>query len=338
MASGKQLNMSSIRERLSPDTRIKVLFDGDEQPRFVLGYWSIRGLAAPLRAMLSAAQVDHEIILYDLTEDEGHGWQMATYAADKQWLKDEYDCFVNLPFLVDTKGDMVLSHTNAIFNYLGRELKMNGKDEIQQAKVEEMLCEIMDLRDKMVHFVYSTECSVPQAEALLKTAKVHLRKFEHHLAQTYPDYFKSLMADESNGPKTSEQAKDGICHLIPGCFTTPDFHLWEMLDQYAGLASTYGLPLWGEKGDEKAKVINYQARPDVKPSDRPFPYLEEFMSNFMLLPENKSYVESYLHKELPCNNCPGSFASCEKSFKKYTRGQLAPWRAKGEVTFRYTKI
>lgn len=332
--------MASIRDRLKPDTMVKVLFgeDGKEDPpRFVIAYWSIRGLAAPLRAMLSAAQVNHEVCLYDLTEGEGQGWDMHTYAADKNWLKEEYNCFMNLPFLVDNKRNIVLAQTNAIFNYLGRELNMNGKDEIQQAKTEELLCELMDLRDKMVHFVYQTDGSVPEAEALLKKAKAHLRKLEHHLEKTYPDHFMNMQASESNGPKTSEQAKQGVCHLLPGCFTAPDFHLWEMLDQYTGLAKTYGLPLWADNGEEKSTVVNYQARPDVKPSDRPFPYLEEFKTSFMLLPENKPYAASYLQTELPCNNCMGSFASSPENFKKYVRGQPAAWRKKGEVTVQYPK-
>lgn len=64
--SKKKQKMSSIRERLAPDTRLKIHFEGNskDKPRFLVAYWSIRGLGAPIRAMLHAAQVDHEVGTY----------------------------------------------------------------------------------------------------------------------------------------------------------------------------------------------------------------------------------------------------------------------------------
>ena len=344
--------MESIRDRLKPDTMLKISFDSneagdtnsalntsDEAPRFIIGYWSIRGLGAPIRAMLSAAQVDHQVALYDLTEAPGDSaWEMKAYAADKQWLRDEYDCFMNLPFLVDTKRDLVLAQTNAIFQYLGRELKMEGKDAVEQAKIDEMLCEIMDLRDNMVAFVYRSSGTKEEAQAMLKRANANLGKFESHLAKNYPDYFKTLEPQSGKEPMTGAQAKGGIAHLIPGSFTAPDFHLWEMLDQYEGMCRTFGFPLWAEGGDEQNTSIDFQSRPDVKPEERLYPHLEEFKNTFVLLPENSHYIGSYLHKEIPCNNCMGKFASCFKDFRQYTRGQDAPWRKKGEVGVQYKKV
>lgn len=339
--------MTSIRDRLNPDTMLKISFDDAKDasssdnrgtPRFVIGYWSIRGLGAPLRAMLSAAQMDHDVALYDLTESiDSDGWDMQNYKEDKKWLKEEYDAFMNLPFLVDTKLDLVVSQSNAIFQYLARELKMEGKDAGEQGKIDEMLCETMDLRDNMVAFAYKSSGTKEEAEAMTKTAQASLRKFECHLAQQYPDYFKSLDVKERNGPMSSAQAKGGIAHLIPGSFTAPDFHLWEMLDQYEGMCKVLGLQFWANQGDDQSTCIDFQCRPGVKSQDRLYPHLEAFKSTFMLLPENAHYFGSYLHREIPCNNCMGSFASCFKDFRRYTRGQDAPWRKKGEVLVKYTK-
>lgn len=286
--------------------------------------------------MLHAAQVNHEVALYDFKE-AGDGWEMKSYADDKKWLKEEYDPFMNLPFLVDSKKEMVLAQTNSIFQYVARELNMVSKDEVEQAKIDEMLCEVMDLRDKMVNFVYGSQGTEKEAAALAKEAKAHLGKFEAHMAKQYPNYFKNLDSKEANGAKTSAQAKEGVAHLIPGKFTAPDFHLCEMLDQYEGLCKTFGFPLWAESGDEQTTTINFQARPDVKPEDRLYPYLEEFRTCFMMLPENIEYYDSYLHKDLPCNNCTGTFASCFKEFRRYTKGQDAPWRGKGVVEVKYKK-
>lgn len=343
----KKAKTMSIRERLEPDTRLKIFFDSDDNdkqndeiPRFIIGYWSIRGLGAPIRAMLSAAQVDHEVVLYDLMEAPGDsGWDMKSYLKDKAWLREEYDEFMNLPFLIDTKKDIVLAQTNAILRYLGRELNMvDSKDEVQLAKIDEMLCELMDLRNKMVGFAYHSGASKEEAQEMMKKAKAHLRKFDSHLAKQYPQYFKKMEPKESNGAKTSDQAKEGIAHLIPFSFTAPDFHLWEMLDQYEGLCRCYGLPFWADGGEEDITAVNFQSRPDVEPEDRLYPYLEEFRNTFMLLPENAPYVASYLHKEIPCNNCPAKFASCFVDFRPFTRGQDAPWRKKGDVIVRYKKV
>ena len=336
----KKLKMASIGERLSPDTMLKISFgpEGEETTeRFIFGYWSIRGLAAPIRAMLSAAQIGHAVAMYDLIEDEGSGWEMTTYAADKKWLREEYDCFMNLPFLIDTKHELVLAQTNAIFQYLARELKMEGKDVVEQAKIDEMLCESMDLRDKMVGFAYGSDGTKEAAEAMLKRAKVHLRKFDAHLARKYPDYFQNLDPNRGKDPMTTAQAKGGVAHLIPGSFTAPDFHLWELLDQFEGLCKSFDFPFWAEVGDEHNTAFDFQSRPDIMPADRLYPHLEAFKSTFMLLPENSHYIGSYLHKDLPCNNCSGTFAS-SSGFRPYVRGQDAPWRKRNEVVIQYQKL
>lgn len=338
MSDPKKQKMASIRERLKPDTLLKVTFEGKEEPpRFLIAYWSIRGLGAPIRSMLHAAQTNHEVALYDCKEDPGSdtAWNMKSYVEDKKWLREEFDAFMNLPFLVDSERGIVLAQTNAIFQYLARELGMVGKDEVEQAKIDEMLCEAMDLRNKMVGFAYGSSGSEEDAKAMLKNAKAHLRKFEAHMASQYADYFKTMEPKEGNGAKTSAEAKDGIAHVIPGKFTAVDFHLWEMLDQYEALCKTFGFPLWAEEGEEKATTINFQARPDIKPADRLYPYLEEFRSCFALLPENVDYLESYLHKEIPCNNPSAKFASCFNEYRRYVRGQEAPWRNKGVVEVKY---
>lgn len=279
------------------------------------------------------------VALYDLTEAPGDsGWEMNSYAADKKWLRDEFDPFMNLPFMVDSKREMVLAQTNSIFQYLARELGMVSKDAVEQAKSDEMLCEIMDLRNKMSTFAYGSEGTKDDAQKLLSGAKAHLRKFEAHLAKQYPDYFKNLTVDKESGDKTSAQAKDGIAHLIPGQFSAPDFHLSEMLDQYEGLCKTFGFSLWAEKGDDQTTTVNFQARPDVNPEDRLYPHLEEFRTCFMMLPENVEYFESFLHKEIPCNNCSAKFASCFKEYRQYTRGQEAAWRKKGVLEVQYKKM
>ena len=87
-----------IQDRLRPDTIVKVTYnDQGEDPRFITGYWSIRGLGAPIRMILSAAQVNHWIVMYDVTEEGETGWSKETWLNDKEWIRDGYNCLANLP-------------------------------------------------------------------------------------------------------------------------------------------------------------------------------------------------------------------------------------------------
>lgn len=78
-----------IKDRMKPDTTFKIFY-GDHledlhNPRFILGYWSIRGLGAPLRMMLSAAETNHWAVLYDMEEKEDGSWGCESFMKDKVW-------------------------------------------------------------------------------------------------------------------------------------------------------------------------------------------------------------------------------------------------------------
>eukprot|EP00957_Ditylum_brightwellii_P155336 11824964-Ditylum_brightwellii.AAC.1 len=75
---------------INADTSISVRFDEvEEAPRFAVGYWSIRGLGAPLRMMLSAAKINHDIYMYDIVEDgDNDGWT-SSYFQTKKSLQTE---------------------------------------------------------------------------------------------------------------------------------------------------------------------------------------------------------------------------------------------------------
>lgn len=144
--------MAHLKDRLKPDSTYKVAYGDDldslENPRYIIAYWSIRGLASPLRMMLTAAQVNHWVIFYDVKEIPDGKWSKDSYLHDKSWLKEEYNPLMNLPFLVDCANDTVISQTNAIFTFLGRELNMLGSNSQDQTICEELLCEVMDIRKK----------------------------------------------------------------------------------------------------------------------------------------------------------------------------------------------
>lgn len=295
---------SSIIAKLKPNTTVKVTFGTsnnkdavDEEPRFVVGYWSIRGLAAPLRMMLCAAKVNHWVAMYDVTESPEGGWNLESWYQDKAWLRDEHNPLMNLPFLIDTKyGDTtIINQTNAIFAYLGRELNMLGSNRLETIKCEELLGEVMDIRNAMTRFVYSSPSpSEPVSVQLASHVAVALgnfEKLEHHLATKYPE------------PNTD------ICYLVGDKLSAPDFHLWEMLVQYETLFLTYGFT----------------------PFFQTMPHLGKFRRGFAGLRENQFYQNSFLGRELPFNNLSARFGSTAgpRAGAAYVRGQATPWHNRG---------
>lgn len=299
-----QLTLTPIKDRLKPDTTVKICYgykkEDLDNPRFLVGYWSIRGLGAPLRMMLSAAKVNHWVVLYDVTEKDGGSWDKAAYMNDKEWLKKDHNSFMNNPFLVDCENDdRVISQTSAIFAYLGRELDMLGSSKQETSKCEELLCEIMDLRNLMVQFAYhgDSKGGKQDAEKLVSGGAANiLDKVEMHLEKEYPNALK--------------EDKTKICHLVGFRNSAPDFHLWEMLAQFGGLCRFYRL--------------------EQLYSDSIRPYLCAFKENFGSLPENAAYLGSALIN-LPNNNPYARFGSDPVTLGKYFRGQAAPWKKQGII-------
>jgi glutathione S-transferase len=298
--------MVAIKDRLKPDTTVKIGYGdgGIENPRFIIGYWSIRGLAAPLRMMLSAATVNHWVVMYDLKEEGDSSWSKEAYLVDKEWLRKEYNPLMNLPFLVDCeKDDRVICQSNALFTYLGRELAMLGSNEQETYQCEELLCEIMDLRNLMVGYVYQggdASKAKEDAEQLVTSGGLPciLDKLEMCLKRKYPNKEEK---DIHNRPE--------IRNLVGEQCSAPDFHLWEMLDQLQGLTTYYNLT--------------------SACSDRP--NLTSFQKNFRNLQENAAYVQSQMHHSLPYNNSFARFGSDPATWGKLVRGSPTPWKGQGVV-------
>ena len=78
---------------------------------------------------------------------------------------------MNLPYIID--GDVVVAQTNACFSYLGRKLGLWGSTEAEVVDCEQLLCELMDLRNQMVGFAYSP-AGPEAAAALLKRVSAGL--------------------------------------------------------------------------------------------------------------------------------------------------------------------
>jgi len=274
-------------------TTVEVDFGDKTAPKnHGIGYWSIRGLGAPLTMMMCAAKTPFTLFLYDIVEKGEDGWNSDYFSAKGEYIEEFKQPLWNLPFCVDRENERVVVQTNAIFAHLGKACGMFGDDAIAESECELLLCEIYDLRNVMVGYAYGGDVAI--ASSVVAGGKKHLRKLEKWL--------------EIQAEKTGNSS---VVHLVNGKFSAADFHLFEMLDQFEAFAEDNKL------GDLYT---------DMK-------RLKEFKEGFKALPENQFYLNSWLHKELPFNNCMAKFGSLPGP-KTYVHGESAKdasWRGKGVI-------
>lgn len=293
-------------ETKAAGTTVQITFDSDDEvntiPKYGIGYWSIRGLGAPLTMMLCAAKVPFSLFLYDILEKE-EGWTSEYFAAKPEYIK-EYDAPLwNLPFCIDRENKEVICQTNAVFSFLGRVCNMLGSDGKTTSQCEQLLCEIYDLRNIMVGYAYGSPDTKP--ETVMKSAKGHFKKLEAWLE------IQAKTMVVTNAGNDAKKAKVRVTHLVGGKFSAPDFHLYEMIDQFQAFAEFYE---FGELFSDH-------------------PRLKDFYEGFAALEENQFYLNSWLHKELPFNNCMANFGSLPGP-QNYVHGESAPlakWRGKGVI-------
>lgn len=132
----------------------------------VLAYWSIRGLAQPIRLLLEYTGTEFEDKLYECGP-------APTY--DKScWFDIKHDLgldFPNLPYYVD--GDVKVTQSNAIMRYIARKHDLCGKTEAEKVRVDMMENQTMDFRNGFVRICYGDFDNVKQRylEALPATIK-----------------------------------------------------------------------------------------------------------------------------------------------------------------------
>ena len=157
------------------------------------------------------------------------------------------------------------------------------------SQCEQLLCEVYDLRGTMVGFAYSA----PKDKAVAKEAAQKV--FDNVTGKT-----GSLQKFELWLAREKSKGASGT-FLVGDKASAPDFHLWEMLDQYRSMASYYDLP----------------------PILDNFPCLEQFYSSFKVLPANAKYFASKLNN-LPYNNKSAGFGATP-SLAPWTPGQSYDW-------------
>ncbi|XP_047132960.1 glutathione S-transferase Mu 5 isoform X1 [Hydra vulgaris] len=116
----------------------------------ILGYWKIRGLAQPIRLLLGYTKTD----FVDKTYESG-----AAPEYDRtSWLSVKYTLgldFPNLPYFID--GDVKLTQSNAIIQYIARKNNMDGNTEKEKYRIDMMVNELMDFRMGFATLCYRTK-------------------------------------------------------------------------------------------------------------------------------------------------------------------------------------
>jgi len=145
-----------------------------------------------------------------------------------------------------------------------------GSSEESCSKCEQLLMEVMDIRNSMVQFAYDPSSTPDSALALYNKVTNNSGNFQK---------LELWLQMEIDSGKSG-------CYLVEDTVTVPDFHLYEMLSQYSKLSEYYCLP----------------------PILDSYPNLLKFKMNFEGLAKNKRYFSSLLAK-LPLNNKGATFGA-----------------------------
>mmetsp|Transcript_35272 Transcript_35272/g.56752 ORF Transcript_35272/g.56752 Transcript_35272/m.56752 type:complete len:259 (+) Transcript_35272:59-835(+) len=182
----------------SSDAKAAQAMDGTP----TLGYWKIRGLAAPLRMMFYYKGQKFNLKAYG--EDAKDKW----FGEDKPKLCEK-NAMMNLPYLID--GETVVTQSNSCLLYLGKKLKID----VEECFIHnhQALDQITELRNDLMKVVYGgTKEELP-----------------------------ADMAKHMQGPAAGHLGKlEGFCKgpfLCGGQVQSADFHMFEMLDQHTVMCS-----------------------------------------------------------------------------------------------------
>lgn len=192
--------------------------ENKSEPVITVGYWSIRGLGAPLRMMTMYAGVPLNAVCTPCRPQIGEdgkstGWDMSDWFGSRKPQLKEENPLINLPFVRIGDGPLV-TQTNACFTHLARHMGLLGSNAKATSECEQLLCEIMDVRNNVVGHAYGGDGSLEAAQGLLKKCAGSLGKLDAWLGKT-----------------------DTKSFLVGETATAPDFHLWEMVDQLSTLCT-----------------------------------------------------------------------------------------------------
>ncbi|XP_052779290.1 glutathione S-transferase Mu 5-like isoform X3 [Mya arenaria] len=202
-----------------------------------LAYWKTRGLAQPIRFLLTYAGEEFEDVQYE--QGDAPELSRAAWTDVKPSFNDILD-FPNLPYYID--GDVKITQSNAILKHVARKHKLDGTNDTEKAYVDFMLDQAMDLRNGVVRLCYNKDYESLK-EDYFKNVQPTLALFEKKLGNN--DWFVG------NKP------------------TVADFPMYELLDQHLrmkadSLDACPKLKAFLQRFSQLPKVKEYLAQDKVK--------------------------------------------------------------------------
>ena len=251
-----------------------------------VAYWSTKGLGAPLRQMVLYSGVPLKCIFYKTTAvqtQDGFSVEGSHWHLEAKPTLQKINPLINLPYveIQDADEKTIVAQSIACMTLLARELDMQGSDSNENSQCEQLLCEIMDVRNKMVEFAYAQHENQQQAAAALFDA--------------------TMVADRGSFKKIerwleSKKSSSTNYFLVGSAASAADFALYEMLDQYACLIRFFELIACENKNP--AEILEACEKSN----------LANLYENFRNSPQMEKYFQSPLN-ELPFNNKSASFGS-----------------------------
>eukprot|EP00743_Colponemidia_sp_Colp-15_P009320 GILK01010187.1.p1 GENE.GILK01010187.1~~GILK01010187.1.p1 ORF type:complete len:246 (+),score=27.94 GILK01010187.1:36-740(+) len=125
----------------------------------VLGYWNIRGLAAPIRMAFAFAGKELKEDVYGI---DSEGKPCDNWEPEYKKMKEEgTHAYPNLPYLRVPGTKTILVQSSAILRYAGRAFGLYGQasDALSVSLVDEFMEEMIDIRSDAVDNYYSKAIS-----------------------------------------------------------------------------------------------------------------------------------------------------------------------------------
>jgi len=248
-----------------------------QQPRFTMGYWQMRGLGAAIRMLLhwgkfihGGAEMNFRDVQYTQDADGVNNW----FKRDKVDMIQNANPLANIPYLIDHEEKKTIVQFLCICDHLGRKIGVDEKDENSEQRLRnaQIAMEIFDLRNNVIRLVYKFPNSV-------RTQSEFYERLPEHLGTCKKTYEKL---------ESWLQFHDFTYFAKKDAVSSCDFHAFEMIDQH----EHYQTLVRGKDGE------------DVEKQDMlsEFPRLKKFHAEMRSRPELKAYFESKEYKEFQLNN------------------------------------